>query len=96
VEEAMQDKVIFVKQRGGAAKPRTWILIALLVAGLASAAMNIYLMRHQTIEIIYTSPVLPTTQVKDNTDADVGVVHILNDGGMGVCTFADAICWTRT
>jgi hypothetical protein len=92
----MQAKIRFPKQRGGPAKP--WLLVTLLVAGLLSASMNIYLMRHQQIVINYTSqPAAPAApKAPPNTDSDVGVVHILNDGGMGVCTFADAICWTRT
>ena len=80
-----------VKERGGPVNK--WLLVALLIAGLASAAMNVYLMRHRSIVVNYTSqPVAP----KAHTD-EVGRVHIFPDDGWdGACVTLGHFCWTKT
>jgi hypothetical protein len=93
-----------VKERGGTVKQ--WLLFAILAAGLASAAMNIYLMRHRTVVIHPTfiipmpSPipqthVLPKISKPKDLSADYGVIHVFPDHNNGVCTFANNICSTR-
>lgn len=78
-----------------------FLVFLLLAAGLASAAMNIYLMRHRAIVInfsaTHTQPVsqLPTTVIRhQEPSTDFGSVHIFPER-YDVCTFANAICWVR-
>lgn len=77
-----------------------FLVFLLLAAGLASAAMNIYLMRHRAIVInfspTHTQRVSQPTMVIRHREpgTDYGSVHIFPER-YDVCTFANAICWVR-
>ena len=81
-------------QRGGTATPRQWLVIALLVAGLASGAMNVYQMRHRCIEVTMPVTMLPTTVITPEPVEEFGAVHAFPPG-REVCDSFDTICWTK-
>jgi hypothetical protein len=72
-----------------------FLVFLLVAAGLASAAMNIYLMRQRTIEVV-VSPQRVSTPPEGSVEVsdDEYVTHAF-PSGREVCTSFDTICWIR-
>jgi hypothetical protein len=83
-------------QLGGKATA-PWLVATLLVAGLLSAAMNIYMLFHQTIEIQFPESPPPKSHPPVDWEKDTGRVHIFPDDGdpSATCTFVNYQCWVR-
>lgn len=83
-------------QQGGAVTPRTWLVIALIAVALASAATNIYLLRHRQLVINYQERAAvvrpPSTTVGNKRPPDAGIFPDYAD----VCDGFFAICWEKT
>jgi hypothetical protein len=78
------------KQRGGSFTVSGWLALALLAAGAASAATNLYLARHRTIEVSFPSEPTEVHPPKD----DLYEMHAFPDG-QEVCDSFDTICWIK-
>jgi hypothetical protein len=87
-----------MKYQTGGAATANWLVLTLLAAGLLSAGVNVYLMRHRTIEIKFPAPP-PTIRIRPPVDfqKDTGMVHIFpTDDPEATCTFVNYQCWIRT
>jgi hypothetical protein len=74
------------RQRGGSARPRSWLVGALIIFALSSAAMNVYQHTHRQIVINVEAPAPGAMQP---SRADSGIFPDRAD----VCDNFFAICW---
>lgn len=91
------DSVPLKAQRGGSAGPRTWLVLALLLAGLMSAAMNVRQYRERLVMIEAFKQLTPSSPADDADSAPHAVAEAdsgeLNDGP---CNLSWTLCWHRT
>lgn len=85
-------------QRGGRASPRTWLVILLLGVASLSAALNVYLFKHQQLVVVFKqpeqgAPAIALDRVADQA-MDPGAAGALND--YSSCDLSWAGCWERT
>jgi hypothetical protein len=74
------------QQVGGSARPRTWLIVALALAGVASAVMNVYQYKHPHVIYVILEPVVKKEALKDSGALD----------GDGACELSWTYCWKRT
>jgi hypothetical protein len=87
------------RQRGAAARPRTWLVIALFLVGVASAALNVYQYAHPRVLIYLMHPESGTPQPEVSTVPPEPQKEKADSGALdtdGSCDLSWSYCWKTT